>query len=76
MDNPGGSGLQVGRPSGCSAPMSQMLKSSGAVGLATIISRAVDTLGNSQPLDGTIDWNPAGYVWHGADRVTVQVNST
>ncbi|MCC7424023.1 MAG: hypothetical protein IT428_27475 [Planctomycetaceae bacterium] len=42
-------------------------------GKHTLISRAVDTLGNSQPLDGTIDWNPAGYVWHGADRVTVDV---
>lgn len=42
-------------------------------GKHTLISRAVDTLGNTQPLDGTIDWNPAGYVWHGADRVTVDV---
>ena len=39
----------------------------------TLISRAVDTLGNTQPLDGAIGWNPDGYVWHGADRVTVRV---
>lgn len=44
-----------------------------AKGKHTIMSRAVDTLGNTQPLDGAIDWNPDGYVWHGADRVTVEV---
>lgn len=44
-------------------------------GRHTIVSRAVDTLGNSQPLDGGIDWNPDGYVWHGADRVTVDVEA-
>ncbi len=44
-----------------------------APGKHTVISRAVDTLGNTQPLDGSIGWNPDGYVWHGADRVTVQV---
>jgi sulfite oxidase len=42
-------------------------------GKHTIIARAVDTLGNTQPLDGSIGWNPDGYVWNGADRVTVQV---
>lgn len=42
-------------------------------GKQTIICRAVDTLGNTQPLDGAIGWNPDGYLWHGADRVTVQV---
>jgi DMSO/TMAO reductase YedYZ molybdopterin-dependent catalytic subunit len=44
-------------------------------GMHTLISRAVDTLGNTQPLDGSIDWNPAGYGWHGADRVTFAVKS-
>jgi sulfite oxidase len=42
-------------------------------GTHTLISRAIDTLGNSQPLDGAIAWNPDGYVWNGADRVNVQV---
>lgn len=42
-------------------------------GKHTIISRAVDTLGNAQPLDGAVAWNPDGYVWNGADRVTVEV---
>ncbi|MBM4004353.1 MAG: sulfite oxidase [Planctomycetes bacterium] len=36
-----------------------------------LICRAVDTLGNTQPLDGTVGWNPAGYGWHGADRIEV-----
>jgi DMSO/TMAO reductase YedYZ molybdopterin-dependent catalytic subunit len=44
-----------------------------APGKHTLISRAVDTLGNTQPLDGAIGWNPDGYLWHGADRVTVEV---
>ena len=46
-----------------------------ANGKHTLISRAVDTLGNTQPLDGGIDWNPAGYGWHGADRVVLEVES-
>jgi sulfite oxidase len=46
-----------------------------AKGKHTIISRAVDTLGNTQPLDGSIAWNPDGYVWNGADRATVEVAS-
>lgn len=44
-----------------------------AQGKHTIISRAVDTLGNAQPLDGAVAWNPDGYVWNGADRVSVEV---
>jgi DMSO/TMAO reductase YedYZ molybdopterin-dependent catalytic subunit len=44
-------------------------------GKHTLISRAVDTLGNAQPLNGSIGWNPDGYVWHGADRVSVQVET-
>lgn len=46
-----------------------------APGKHTLISRAVDTLGNAQPLDGAIGWNPDGYVWNGADRVSVQVEA-
>lgn len=42
-------------------------------GKHTLISRAVDTLGNTQPLDGTTAWNPDGYTWNGADRVTIEV---
>lgn len=40
-------------------------------GEAKILSRAVDALGNSQPLDGAIHWNPAGYSWNGVDAVRV-----
>ncbi len=42
-------------------------------GEQTIISRAIDKKGRAQPLDGTIDWNPSGYSWNGADHVTVEV---
>jgi hypothetical protein len=33
----------------------------------------VDALGRTQPLDGSIAWNPAGYAWNGVDAVTVTV---
>jgi hypothetical protein len=36
-----------------------------------IWSRAWDELGNSQPINGAIRWNPSGYEWHGADYVEV-----
>ena len=44
-------------------------------GSQTILARAVDVLGRSQPLDGSIAWNPAGYAWNGVDSVTVVVDS-
>jgi sulfite oxidase len=44
-----------------------------ASGAHTILSRAVDAQGNTQPLDGTIGWNPDGYLWNAVDRVNVQV---
>jgi sulfite oxidase len=40
-------------------------------GANTLISRATDALGRSQPLDGLSRWNPRGYEWNGADRVMV-----
>jgi sulfite oxidase len=40
-------------------------------GKHTILCRAVDALGRTQPLDGSIDWNPAGYAWHGVHRVSI-----
>ena len=40
-----------------------------AAGDHELLCRAVDTLGNTQPLDGVADWNPAGYGWHGAERI-------
>jgi hypothetical protein len=40
-----------------------------AKGRRRILARAVDALGRTQPLDGAIDWNPAGYGWHGVHAV-------
>jgi DMSO/TMAO reductase YedYZ molybdopterin-dependent catalytic subunit len=42
-------------------------------GANTLISRATDALGRSQPLDGLTRWNPRGYEWNGADRVFITV---
>ena len=38
-----------------------------------IWSRAFDPVGNAQPLNGSVRWNPSGYEWHGADFVDVTV---
>ncbi|MGI8982711.1 MAG: sulfite oxidase [Pirellulaceae bacterium] len=45
-----------------------------AEGSPTILARATDALGRSQPLDGSIAWNPAGYAWNAVDTVTVAVS--
>ncbi len=42
-------------------------------GKHSVLSRAVDVFGNSQPLDGGIHWNPAGYIWSGVDEVSFEV---
>jgi DMSO/TMAO reductase YedYZ molybdopterin-dependent catalytic subunit len=42
-------------------------------GEQTILARAIDALGRTQPLDGAIQWNPAGYGWSGVHKVTVRV---
>jgi sulfite oxidase len=42
-------------------------------GKAQIAARAVDRLGRTQPLDGQIHWNPAGYAWNGVHFIEVQV---
>jgi len=34
--------------------------------------RAIDSQGRTQPLDGQIHWNPAGYCWNGVHRIKVQ----
>ncbi len=36
-----------------------------------IWTRAVDSLGRSQPLDGAIHWNPSGYEWNGVEKIAV-----
>lgn len=43
-------------------------------GRQRIMARATDALGRSQPLDGTIGWNPAGYGWNGVQTVEVQAS--
>jgi DMSO/TMAO reductase YedYZ molybdopterin-dependent catalytic subunit len=42
-------------------------------GAHQIWSRAVDALGRSQPLDGSIYWNPRGYTWNGVEKIDVTV---
>ena len=42
-------------------------------GLHELWARAVDTAGRTQPLDGSIYWNPSGYEWNGVDKVNVSV---
>jgi DMSO/TMAO reductase YedYZ molybdopterin-dependent catalytic subunit len=42
-------------------------------GRQSIMARAVDGLGRTQPLDGAVGWNPAGYGWNGVQRVEVTV---
>jgi len=37
----------------------------------TILSRATDAAGRSQPMEPR--WNPAGYLWNGVDRVHVEL---
>jgi sulfite oxidase len=43
-------------------------------GVQEIWSRAIDALGRSQPLEGSIFWNPNGYEWTGVFKVEVTVN--
>lgn len=37
----------------------------------TLRVRAVDAQGRTQPLDGAVFWNPAGYCWNGVHKVRV-----
>jgi DMSO/TMAO reductase YedYZ molybdopterin-dependent catalytic subunit len=39
-----------------------------------IVARAVDAFGRTQPLDAAAGWNPDGYAWNNAHRVTVNVS--
>jgi DMSO/TMAO reductase YedYZ molybdopterin-dependent catalytic subunit len=42
-------------------------------GVHEIWSRAIDALGRTQPLDGSIFWNPNGYEWTGVYKIEVTV---
>lgn len=44
-----------------------------AAGKRQIWARAVDALGRSQPLDGSVYWNPRGYTWNGVEKIDVTV---
>lgn len=44
-----------------------------AAGQQEIWARAVDRLGRSQPIDGSIHWNPSGYEWNGVEKIPVEV---
>ncbi len=35
--------------------------------------RAVDALGRTQPLEGSIFWNPKGYTWNGVEKIKLTV---
>ena len=43
-------------------------------GQQRIHARAVDALGRTQPIDGSVYWNPSGYEWNGVDFVNVTVS--
>jgi len=40
-------------------------------GANTLMSRATDALGRTQPMDGLARWNPRGYEWNGVEHLTV-----
>jgi hypothetical protein len=43
-------------------------------GRQEIWARAIDAAGRTQPLDGSIHWNPSGYEWSGVDKVKISVS--
>ncbi|MEZ4598133.1 MAG: molybdopterin-dependent oxidoreductase [Chloroflexota bacterium] len=44
-------------------------------GTSEIWARAVDALGRTQPMDGSVHWNPNGYEWAGVAKVEVRVDA-
>lgn len=42
-------------------------------GEGEVMVRAIDNLGRSMPMDGSLSWNPNGYEWNVVDRVKVKV---
>ncbi len=43
------------------------------LGKITIMSKAINTIGESQPFSEEIKWNHGGYKYNGIDKVTVEV---
>ncbi|MEO2018461.1 MAG: sulfite oxidase [Fuerstiella sp.] len=44
-----------------------------SAGRHSIWCRAIDSHGRSQPLEGSIAWNPRGYEWNGVEKITIDV---
>ncbi len=42
-------------------------------GANTLMSRATDALGRTQPIDGLARWQPRGYEWNGVERLEISV---
>jgi sulfite oxidase len=42
-------------------------------GTHELLVKATDAKGETQPMDGTVLWNPKGYQWNGVDHVKVTV---
>jgi len=42
-----------------------------SAGPNTLMARATDALGRTQPMDGLTRWNPRGYEWNGVERLVV-----
>jgi sulfite oxidase len=42
-----------------------------SAGKNTLMSRATDALGRTQPIDGLARWNPRGYEWNGVERLEI-----
>ncbi|HSA62826.1 MAG TPA: sulfite oxidase [Nitrospiraceae bacterium] len=51
----------------------QWVWKAGTAGTATILCRATDARGETQP--ATTPWNPSGFLWNGWDRVSVTVTA-
>jgi len=45
-----------------------------AAGKQEVWSRATDAHGRSQPLNGSIHWNPSGYEWNGVEKIPLEVS--
>ena len=43
------------------------------LGKMTLMAKAINTLGDEQPLDKDLNWNRGGYKYNGIDEVTVEV---
>lgn len=43
-----------------------------SAGQTEIWTRAVDGLGRSQPLNGSVAWNPRGYEWNGVEKIKIE----